>query len=498
MHDTSSVVSIHISSSTEEDIGVGIVVRKRPLTLLVPAHLATLLELERAESITIDGESVDLPSILTPPGFSDDSILLLEFKSVPSTLALHTIAISGRQPELTPSDKVSILSPTLSSSSADGLDILESDEKAGERTLIIDFDTEPGMSGSPILYKGKLHAVCQGMTAQHRAIAIPLSNASLRTLRARTNRRKLVLAGSLFISLVFLLTLFSTSANDLLGQSKINEVKLDNSSKTAVIYAEHGPLLSYPRRHGYMSRITSTAIAKDNKGDSYAVIGTDYSEAQNGEVSLLDSRGRELWNYKIGPTDCCYNTPFRSFSDFEVTKVAAYDLNNDAQDEIVVTMQGHHWYPSALTVLDLKGNVIAQYWHPGFILDFAIGHVGQTSNPLVVVTAINNDLYASHCKAVFAFNGLNIAGEAPPYYGSIKQGTQLWYAVIQPLSQESGIEISDLIDIIDQNGDGKNEILVETKGGQFYCLDDLGNVLSVGLADAHTALDVPSLISIAP
>ena len=491
-----AAVSICIRSQTEKSYGVGIVIQRKPLIIMVPSHLATAIEMGTAISITLNGMSAAMPAVISSSDLSHDGIILLKFKPAPKGLAVHPIKLPERRPKLALHDKVTVVSSKLTVVHKE-TEIVEIHEKAGEKSIVTDLTIEPGMSGSALLHKGKLAAICQGMTAEHRAIAIPLSNPTLRNLTAKTKRKKRTLTSISLVSLLSILVLLIASGYSPFAHFSIGEIKLDNGNKSIIIYGKKSFLLSPTYRHSYLSSITSTAIAKDSQGHQYIVVGTAYSEQNNGEVSLLDSRGHELWNYRVPQEACVYNTPYRIFTDFTVVKVAAHDLNNDSQDEIVVAIQGHHWYPSALIILDLNGNVIGQYWNPGFILDFVVGHVGDSKNPIIVATAINNDLYAHHCKVVFALDGTNIAGEAPPYLGRDKRGTALWYEVIPDSPQGEGTEITDL-DILDENGDGKNDVLVKTKDGRFYYLDEFGNLLSVGVADGYTSANVPSLIRIAP
>ena len=496
MHNLSNnVVSICVHSQTEESCGAGIVVQQKPLIIMVPSHLATAIELGTAAFVTLNNIPVNLPLIISSPALLHDEIILLKFKAVPQKITVHPIKLPKRRQNLALHDKVTVLSPSLAT--AQETEIIKIYEKAGEKSIVTDLSVEPGVSGSAILYEGKLVAVCQGMTAEHRAIAIPLSDAALQSLAARTKRQKRALISISLVSLIPVLVLFVVSGYNPFSHFGIGEVKLDNSNKSIVIYSKQSFPFSPTYRHSYLSPITSTAIAKDGEGHQYIVVGTAYSEQKNGEVSLLNSKGHELWYYKIPPEACVYNTSSRIFTDFTVVKVAAYDLNNDSQDEIIVAVQGHHWYPSALITLDLKGNVIGQYWNPGYILDFVVGYVGNSKNPIIVITAINNDLYARHCKVVFALDGTNIAGEAPPHLGRDGRGTALWYKVIPDLPQGTGTAIAEL-DILDENGDGKNDILVKTKDGRFYYLNESGNLLSVGVADGYTSSDIPPLITIAP
>jgi hypothetical protein len=90
---------------------------------------------------------------------------------------------------------------------------------------------------------------------------------------------------------------------------------------------------------------------------------------------------------------------------------------------------------------------------------------------------------------LFAFRGLDISGQAPPYIGS--SGTlaarapsnELWYWVIVNVDPESIRAKCVSLDIIDFNGDGLKEIQAPFTDGRFFYLDEQGEQLDVRLGD---------------
>ena len=101
----------------------------------------------------------------------------------------------------------------------------------------------------------------------------------------------------------------------------------------------------------------------------------------------------------------------------------------------------------------------------------------------IVVGGINNDMSAfvkgtGYVSCVFMLDPARTAGEAPPYFGKMSQGTELWYGLILPPGQ--GLHS---VDISDVNHDGRNQVYVWDDRGHAFCIDFRGRVTQRGAAD---------------
>lgn len=110
------------------------------------------------------------------------------------------------------------------------------------------------------------------------------------------------------------------------------------------------------------------------------------------------------------------------------------------------------FFPSKLVVFALDGRILAEYWHPGYIRMVATGKLGKDQSPYVVASASYNALRTSfwNPQTLFAFRGLDIAGQAPPYRGAAPHGTEAWHYVI-PYMDENHRPKAGSIDFLDTN-----------------------------------------------
>lgn len=119
-----------------------------------------------------------------------------------------------------------------------------------------------------------------------------------------------------------------------------------------------------------------------------------------------------------------------------------------------------------------------------------MGQVGHEPAPLVV-SARNNAIKTDwwNPQALFAFGGLDIAGQTPPHSGSngggggLKARTELWCRVIEDVDPELKRAKCYKIDVVDSNGDGAAEIRAALTDGRFNYLGEHGIERRVDLGD---------------
>ena len=74
-----------------------------------------------------------------------------------------------------------------------------------------------------------------------------------------------------------------------------------------------------------------------------------------------------------------------------------------------------------------------------------------------------------------------VSGEAPPYFGSTGHGSELWYGIILPKG-----EALYRLDVLDHDGDDRNEICVWTDRGNIFYLSFAGELKGLGRSDGAT------------
>ncbi|MCK5828451.1 hypothetical protein KAH43_08015, partial [Candidatus Bipolaricaulota bacterium] len=168
------------------------------------------------------------------------------------------------------------------------------------------------------------------------------------------------------------------------------------------------------------------------------------------------------------------------------------DLDQDGITELLVVFVHTHFFPCKLVVFSMSGDILAEYWHPGYIRTIDTGKVGKSEDVLVVVSASNNALKTDfwNPQTLFAFRGLDISGQAPPYTGTVGDSTtlapgrELWTWVIvnvDPLSLRAKCTNFNITDV---DGNGLNEIEAPLSDRRFYYFNEFGDVLDVQVGDS--------------
>jgi hypothetical protein len=144
-----------------------------------------------------------------------------------------------------------------------------------------------------------------------------------------------------------------------------------------------------------------------------------------------------------------------------------------------------------LVVFSMTGDILAEFWHPGYIRTIVAGKVGESDAVLSVVSASNNAFKTEfwNPKMVFAFRGLDISGQAPPHTGtsrgpaSLTASSELWTWVIVNVDPNFIRAKCTDFNIVDIDGDGLTDIQVPLTDGRFYHLNGMGEQLGIALGD---------------
>lgn len=190
--DRRSSVKVCITTNGVEDWGVGIVLQRRPLTLLVAQHLVTGLEEDAGARVDVEGMTCRRVRLVSCNALERDHISVLQAvcRGLPS--AIRAIVLR-KLPRLAPGQPVRVERPDISDTLPYEGRIVSIKDRPHGATLVTDVPVQPGDSGSAVFTSNRFVAVCQGMIpTQHggTAVAVPLSRESLRRLRALQLRNR--------------------------------------------------------------------------------------------------------------------------------------------------------------------------------------------------------------------------------------------------------------------------------------------------------------------
>jgi hypothetical protein len=179
----------------------------------------------------------------------------------------------------------------------------------------------------------------------------------------------------------------------------------------------------------------------------------------DGKLAVLRPTGQAWWT---GDTDTPHN--YAGAGHLVVSKFVIGDLYRKRRRQIVALSMDETGAPSSrLSIFDGDGSVLGGYFHPGRLLDVAIGRATSHHAPKIIVTGVTDALdatvtFCGKCSSVFLLDPKDVEGEAPPYRGKLGFGTQVWYGYLQASSIER-------LEIIDRNNDGKRDIFIAVPNG---------------------------------
>ena len=490
-----SVVRLALRAPDCEDIGSGVVVSCSPLTLLVPRHLIELIDEGRVNDILVNGTPCEHVSVLPSAALQQDDLALLQIRScrvenlIPSPLA-------NQQPSLQPGQPVRLLRPE-DAWPSDGT-IQSVRTQGGGVSIGTDVPVSTGDSGCPLIVGGLLAGICQGMAQRSgagTAVAVPISERGLLELKRLRRRIRLTAASAIgsvliLLALAFLSFAFYSSHNFVLGSVEATEdgnLLTGRNEKMLTLHVSW--TRSFPTA---IFQFEAFASAVGEPVDAVAV-GTRYDDGANGRLYLLNARGKTQWSYAVPDGDCIYASESETYNGYHAAVIHTADLDGDGSNEILVAFVHNHHEPCKLMAFNLQGDILSEYWHPGYIRTIESGRVGPAQEMLVVMSASNNaiDWDWWHPQTLFAFRGADIHGAGPPtdYLGAaarndVAPGTELWYKVfVNPDPDRIRAKCRE-IDIQDFDGDGIPEIQAALTDGRFYYVDADGEELFTRLGDA--------------
>lgn len=499
MHQTASdkgfVARIVIRSSEYEEVGTSIILRKKPLTVLVPSHVCVSIEEGTAQSVCIDSVEYEDFYLLPTPFLEREHLSVLQLDGRRKH-DLDAVSIPRKQPQLRSGLRLSCLRKKEQGElSVVSGSLTEVVEKGVETTLVTNLSASPGDSGSPILVGDTLAGICVGMTmvdGKNSAVAVPLSSMLLRELRRialRTRRVAIALAFAVVLLAFGGLAARSWTSFDLAGvDGPMNTAEDVESPNTITAY--NGQIITlrptwkrtFPTSVRWWVPFSSIVGEKHDR----IAIGTRIEEGTPGSLFLLDNLGRVVWSYTVPDGECIFNDETETYNGFYVYRVFVGDITGDRRNEVIASFVHNAWYPCKIVVFNLEGDVLGEYWHPGYLRTFAVGGVGDAEKPMLIMTGSNNRFRPEgspwNPQGLMAFSSAAIAGQAPPYTGTGAKGNELWYYLLPDVDTDHKSKIDDIV-IADSDGNGSTEILAHTDDGRFYYLNEFGEVLRVDLGD---------------
>jgi len=491
------VVEVTIRSDGAEDMGFGIVIQRCPLTLLVPLHVIDALEDDTAKSIILDNTiySTKYAKILHAPALAADELAVVRLRH-PVRRAKQRVYLTKSPSDILPGQDLELHCKKDARYTIRTGNVVNIKGENGRRILQTDVPVEPGSSGSAVTIGGILIGVCMGMMpavdgGRGTAIVIPFSHEALAELRRLRSVGSLamILRGCCFAVPLLIgimgLVLYSWYS------FRVGSIEIaTDESHIAVRNSSHLTLRQIWTR--VFDTPVKRVLAYSEQADADAsnvVVGTWYEDGKNGSVSFLDRFGRVLWSYSVPDGECIYSTTEETYDGYSVDVIYQCDLDRDGENELLVSFVHETWFPCKLVVFSAKGEVIAEYWHHGYIRTLFASTGNGRDLPMLVVSASNNGLRTEeewwNPQVIFAFEGLKVAGQSPPYLGLFDEGSESWYYKILNVDPEVKRAKCYNFEMMDFDADGTEDIRASLTDGRFYYLAVDGATLGMDFANSY-------------
>ncbi len=198
-----------------------------------------------------------------------------------------------------------------------------------------------------------------------------------------------------------------------------------------------------------------------------------------GRLEVYDANRKLLWSYEPS----VLQPPFRgggTSRKMGINKVVVSDIWRSGKKQVILfCLDVLGWFPSYVSIHDPEnGRLINFHWNPGNLHFIEIASEVKNGPKKLILSGLyngpNDDFPGPKSKHPTALIVLTPDPFPNPMgFGGLNLTEYLdWYGVILPI----GEGISHL-DVIDSNGDGKSEIVVEVSDGVFWEMSFDGNTL---------------------
>jgi hypothetical protein len=219
-------------------------------------------------------------------------------------------------------------------------------------------------------------------------------------------------------------------------------------------------------------------------GKPEVIIATSFGGSSPGRIYVFDNQGIEIAEFNTWQPSIYFGA---SKEESAVVAIEFADVTNNGTDELVVIARDSYWYASRLMILAFEENrlqELADYWHPGHLYLLYVHDLNNDGNEEIICTARNNDLkqvlpISGDAPALFVLESSDVRGQAPPWFGSSRPGSELWYSYVTPSDYHFEAVLFE-----DINGDGIIDLHATLADGCSFYIDISGTILTRGIGSA--------------
>lgn len=158
-------------------------------------------------------------------------------------------------------------------------------------------------------------------------------------------------------------------------------------------------------QHSWLGRLNST-------GDPHIVLSVmPYKETTYGNpVFCFDARGRVEWRFEPGRT-VVDGTGDRMVPPYLSSHLQVFIGHRPAETRIVVSSNHYLGEADQVAFLDVKGRVMAEYWHPGHVLHLEQADLDGSGRKKLLLGGVNN---GDHQATLVVLDPLKMSGVVTP------------------------------------------------------------------------------------
>lgn len=151
----------------------------------------------------------------------------------------------------------------------------------------------------------------------------------------------------------------------------------------------------------------------DDDGKKEALIAVNYKEEekQASEILIFDRNGRLKWSYQPGKRIKTQTDEFSS--NFVVKILGVWKFKENSPEKFILVVANHStWYPTQITLLDISGRVIGEYWQAGHLgrEAFLIEDTDEDGWNEIILAGTNNDF---QCACLLVLDPRKVEGYSP-------------------------------------------------------------------------------------
>ncbi len=239
-------------------------------------------------------------------------------------------------------------------------------------------------------------------------------------------------------------------------------------------------------QNGVEAKTQASLIIRDLDGDGWNE--TLYSPLSDEDMSicrifLLNRRGKEIGEFEMGRPVRANGTDFLPES--VISGLQAVDVNADGAMEIIAFSHARMDSPTRIVVLDLKLNLLGEYWHFGQVSDFKVEDLDGDNRPEIICCGQYNGPQEGPCFFILDPNRLGGAAPHPSseaMFPEVDPGTERLYVAL-PLTPLEALKVPGVaalrLDILKSGGIW---VHIDVDGASYH-FDFQGRLQSIVLGD---------------